>query len=664
MCGIAGAYRPIGGSVSEPEVLRRMAECLRHRGPDDSGLWREREGRCGMAHRRLSIIDLSSKAAQPMASSDGAVVLAFNGEIYNHAELRRELEQLGRRNWQTDHSDTEVFLRCYEEWGVRAFDRFQGMFAGAIFDARDPRRPFMHLVRDRLGVKPLYLARTTSGEWLFASEIRALLVHPDLHAEIEPAALWHYLTFIVAPAPLTMFRGIFKLPAGYRVSIDSDGCAQAYPWWDCKPDRSRIFTESELGPEEATDALEKLLWEAIERRMVADVPVGVLLSGGVDSSLNAAMMSRMLGRSIRTFTIGYAEDEASNEFGFAQQVSRSLGTEHVETRIDSKQAQDFLPQLVRLQDEPIADNVCIPLYFLAELVRRNDCSVVHVGEGADEQFLGYWWCQHYLTKQQQVYQPARSFWASLRRRLLQASPLASEEDRDIQERALRGEELFWGGAACWWGARREQLTPDVTAFQGDVSCPVVGLMPPSHATLESHEVVRSYLAALDGRLPDPEVLYKIPYMELKLRLSEHLLMRVDKLTMAHSVEARVPYLDHELVEFSMRVPAALKLRDGTGKWLLKRVAEKYLDPQLVYRKKQGFGAPIENWFRDPEFGKRSVAAFERSEFRKLGFLHEGTVMDLLRQQTSGGGGYSFQLWTILNAVLWHESWVMGRVDCF
>jgi asparagine synthase (glutamine-hydrolysing) len=669
MCGIVGAYDPAGGRACATPTLVAMRDRMVHRGPDGGGVWREPRGRCALGHRRLSIIDLSSAAAQPMTNGAGTVVLVFNGEIYNHAALRRELEQTGKYRWVTDHSDTEVLLHAFEEWGIACVERLIGMFAFAIFDGRDPQRPALHLARDRLGKKPLYFSRTARGEWLFASEIRALFAHPDISPEMDRAAFWHYLTFIVTPAPMTLFRGVFKLPAGHVMTIGPDGSASARQYWDCVPDRDRMYRAEDLSEDEAVAELTRRLRTAIERRMVSDVPFGVLLSGGVDSSLNVALMSELMDRPVTTFTIGYQGEEDTNEFRFARRVAERYRTDHHETLIDHRDAQEFLPLLVQLQDEPIADNVCIPLYFLARLVRERGTTVVQVGEGADENFLGYWWCEHYRKKQVEVYDPAaRGARTGLLDRLFgtafKAATGRPPEDEEIARRARAGQELFWGGAACWWGGMRTRLTPDTRPFAQSVDCPVPGLLPPGFAQPDSHGVVRHYLAQLDGRLAHPEVLQKITYLELKLRLPEHLLMRVDKLTMAHSIEARVPFLDPDVVDFAARLPLGYKLKDGVGKYLLKRAAEPYLDRDMVYRTKQGFGAPMESWFREPDFARRCLAAFERSRLAREGYFDNAYFKGLLERQTSGQGGYSFHLWTVLNAVLWHESWIEGRVDCF
>jgi asparagine synthase (glutamine-hydrolysing) len=666
MCGIVGSFSP-GRAGTGPDIVARMRDRMAHRGPDGTGIWSAVDRSCTFGHRRLSIIDLSDAAAQPMLNDARSVALTFNGEIYNHAEIRRELEALGKYRWHTDHSDTEMILHAYEEWGIDCVTRFYGMFAFAIHDARDPRAPVLHLVRDRVGIKPLYMTRTKGGEWLFASEIRALLAHDDVTPDMEPAAFWHYLTFIVAPAPLTMFRGIFKIPAGHRVTIDARGQATATRWWDCRPDRSRMLRPADLSEDEAVAELTRLLKQSIARRMVSDVPFGVLLSGGVDSSLNVALMSELMSRPVATFTIGYEGKEDYNEFQFARRVAQRYKTDHHETLINGVEAQNFLPLLVQLQDEPIADNVCIPLYFLARLVKQSGTTVVQVGEGADENFLGYWWCEHYRQKYETVYRPARDGSAGWRKwipALKARASAAAGEDIEIQRRAEAGQELFWGGAVCWWGEMRERLTPSRAPFASSVDCPVAGMLPPAMASLDSHAVVNEYLALLDGQLCEPDVLQKIPYLEMKLRLPEHLLMRVDKLTMAHAVEARVPFLDHDVVDFATRLPPSYKLKDGNGKHVLKRAAEPYVDRHLIDRRKQGFGAPMEEWFREDEFGRRSLAALDRSALVREGFFDQNYFRGLLQAQMSGSGGYSFQIWTVLNAVLWHASWIEGRVDCF
>ena len=286
MCGIVGLFEPILGKTADTQTLTKMRDRMIHRGPDGGGVWYSENKSCGLGHRRLSILDLSTSADQPMINSQGTVALVFNGEIYNHQELRSELNATGKYIWVTDHSDTEVLLNAYQEWGLGCLEKLNGMFAFAIYDARVPNQCVLHLARDRVGKKPLYLSKTQNGEWIFASEIRALMAHPEVSPELDRTALWHYLTFIVAPAPLTMFKGIFKIPAGWVVSIDHKSNATAFEYWDCLPSHDSIASFGNLSEEQATKSLTKILQTSIKRRMVSDVPFGVMLSGGVDSSLN------------------------------------------------------------------------------------------------------------------------------------------------------------------------------------------------------------------------------------------------------------------------------------------------------------------------------------------------------------------------------------------
>lgn len=667
MCGIVGAFQPSGHGLTSDAELAVMRERLAHRGPDGAGIWRSPQEDCVLGHRRLAIIDLSTTADQPMVSADGKVALIFNGEIYNHADIRRELEGLGKYTFKTDHSDTEALLYAFIEWGPECVHKLYGMFAIMIYDGRVPGRPVLHLVRDRIGIKPLYFTKTTAGEWLFGSEIKALLAHPAVSTRMNDTAFWHYLTFIVSPAPMTMFDGIFKLPAGYWVTIDHHGQGKAERYWRNSPRSDAYFSTKDLSFEEATDELIRLLRLSIKRRMVSDVPFGVLLSGGVDSSLNVALMSELMDRPVTTFTVGYKQHGEFNEFDHARKLAKRYGTDHHETEIDSDEALAFLPQLVEYQDEPIADNVCIPLYFLSRLVRQSGTTVVQVGEGADENFLGYWWCDHYLQKDREVYRPAlagkpplpalKPFLRKLFNKA-KGSPVAlSTEDQEIIRRAQRGQELFWGGAVCWWGGLRDQLTPSASSYKAPSPCPIADLVPEGHLTLDSHAVVKGYYDDAGPVWDEPEILRKIPYMEHQLRLPEHLLMRVDKMTMAHAIEARVPFLDHDVVEFARRLPSEYKLADGLGKRIVKKAAEPYVDHDLLYRRKQGFGAPMDKWFLDPAFGKRCIDAFEQSALTREGYFDADFVRRLLKDQTEGRTNYGFHLWTVMNAVFWHERWI-------
>ena len=668
MCGLVGIFNPAGNSATSVDIVALMRDAMIHRGPDGSGIWQDKKQKCCLGHRRLSIIDLSDSAAQPMTNQGGTVVIVFNGEIYNHAEIRNNLKATGKYTWKTDHSDTEVLLHAYEEWGIDCVKKFYGMFAFAIYDNRNSDNPLLYLARDRIGIKPLYFTRTGKGEWIFASEIKAILKHPDVTPKMEPAAFWHYLTFIVTPAPLTLYKNIFKLPAGHIISINHNGKASAEQYWDCNPIDMELFNKNDLSEDEAEYELLRLLRLSIKRRMVSDVPFGVLLSGGVDSGMNVALMSELMDRPVTTFTIGYENEDKTNEFNWARKVSKKYKTEHHEMWISKNDAQDFLPLLVQIQDEPIADNVCIPLYFLAKLVKNSGTTVVQVGEGADENLLGYWWIEHYRKKQLDIYDPARypknQAWWSRFLKMKRGINILSGEDSEIKYRADNKQELFWGGAVCWWGELRTKLTPDPAPFKNAINCPVAGLLPEGFDQPDSHNVVRYYLEKFDGKLESPDVLRKIPYMEMKLRLPEHLLMRVDKLTMAHSIEARVPFLDHDLVEFITKLPPSYKLKNGVGKCILKKVAESYLDNDMIYRKKQGFGAPMDAWLREADFSKKMQDVFNRSDLVKEGFINKDYFNGMLKQQRDYGGGYGFHIWTVMNAALWYESYINRNTNIF
>ena len=368
-------------------------------------------------------------------------------------------------------------------------------------------------------------------------------------------------------------------------------------------------------------------------------------------------MAEIMDRPVTTFTVGYEGYEDFNEFRHARRIAERYGADHHEVMIEEADVLEFLPRLAELQDEPIADNVCIPLYFLAGLVKQSGATVVQVGEWADEHFLGYWWCEDHRAKEEALRKGKKLSWW---RRPLggQAAGLTGAED-EFSRRAKAGEQLFWGGATAWMGEQQRLLTPDPAPFVQDVDCPIGGLLPDGHRRLDSHEIVQGHLGGLDGRVGNPETPYKIPYLESKMRLPEHLLMRVDKMTMAHSVEARVPFLDHDVIEFAMRLPASYKLADGGGKRLLKKVAEPYVDEDLLYRRKQGFGAPMDHWLTEGAFGGYCRDAFERSFIRREGFIDNDYFGAMLNDQVTGRINNGFLVWTVLNAVLWHEEFIAG-----
>ena len=393
MCGICGAlaFESSNFTVSAEYVIR-MRDVMTHRGPDGAGIWLSQDGRVGLGHRRLSIIDLSDAASQPMSNEDGSLQVVFNGEIYNHAEIRRELEQRGHLRWKTDHSDTEVILHAFQEWGIACLERFRGMFAIGLWDANSRR---LWLIRDRIGIKPLYYS-IHHGRLTFASEIKALLQDQDQIRAVNEEALFHYLSFVTTPAPDTLFEGIRKLPPGSFLTIDTDGQYRQEQYWDVLDRVTPLIGVSE------EDIAERLLSElrtSVALRTVSDVPVGIFLSGGIDSSTNAALFSECASGRVKTFSVGYDKNYrgCESELPYAKEFAASIEAIHHARVLTQEDFLEFLPRMIHLQDEPIADPVCMPVYYVSKLARDNGVIVAQVGEGSDELFWGYGYWRQILT---------------------------------------------------------------------------------------------------------------------------------------------------------------------------------------------------------------------------------------------------------------------------
>jgi asparagine synthase (glutamine-hydrolysing) len=666
MCGIVGWLSTSTAQPVDVGVLARMRDTMVHRGPDGDGLWLSPRREVGLAFRRLAIVDLSPTANQPMANEDGSVQVVFNGEIYNHLELRRELLAQGHR-FRTDHSDTEVIVHGYEEWGAGVVDRLHGMFGIGIWDAKKRR---LFLARDRVGIKPLYFA-WTSQAFLFASEIKALLACPQLQRDVEPTSVYHYLSFLTTPAPLTMFRGVYKMPAGCRAFVESDGTMKAEAYWDALPGRGDDLRELKtLSPPALRDyavrRVRELFDAAVEKRLMSDVPFGVLLSGGIDSSANVAVMSRLMDRPVRTFTVGFSDHEHLNELEWARRVSREYGTDHHEVLVDEKAMSDYLPSLVFSQDEPIADWVCIPLYFVSKLVRDSGTIVVQVGEGSDEQFCGYTSYMRYLEMYRRFWRPfsrlprvARGAAAAFARSL---TGMVDTQDPylDLVDRAGRAREPFWSGAMVYSEARKARLID--RARLEPLAVPAAmrgsGLLPDGFGRPDSYEIVRSFFERIDAAAPGSDVLTRMTYSEFKLRLPELLLMRVDKIGMSVSIEPRVPFLDHLLVELTMNLPMELKVEGFAPKTILKRSVRGLLPDDVIDRPKMGFGAPMLQWLRG-KFGESVRAELQATRFFDRFPARRAAILDMLDRHRAGRADFSLYVWTIYNAVAWYDYWVDG-----
>lgn len=667
MCGIAGWISFRDSAPVDPAVLGRMRDSMVHRGPDGTGLWVSPERNVGLAFRRLAIVDLSEAANQPMANEDGSVQVVLNGEIYNHRRLRQYLEEQGH-TFRTDHSDTETIVHGYEEWGDRVVEQVEGMFAVALWDANRRR---LFLARDRVGIKPLYFTWIPSG-FLFGSEIKALLEHPVITADVEPLSVYHYLSFLTTPAPLTMFRGIYKVPAGHRAAVGLDGSFSAERYWDALPGSGDDVQEiRRLSGRPLRDyavrRTRELLDAAVEKRMMSDVPFGVLLSGGIDSSTNVALMTRHLELPVRTFTVGFSDHEHLNELAYARRIAREFKTEHHEVLVDEKAMREYLPSLVYSQDEPIADWVCIPLYFVSKLVRDSGTIVVQVGEGSDEQFCGYRSYMGYLDMYRRYWRPFSRLPRPARRAAAQVAHwLTRLDDRhdaylDVILRAGRSREPFWSGATVYSESRKARLLD--RSRLNPLSIPVdlqrSGLLPPEYAVPDSYEVVRSFFRRLDEHAPGSDILTRMIYSEFKLRLPELLLMRVDKIGMSVSIEPRVPFLDHKLVEFTMNLPMEIKVGDGNPKSLLKESVRGLIPDEIIDRPKMGFGAPMQQWLRG-DFGKAVEAEILATRFFECFPAKRNAILEMLRRHREGHSEFSLYVWTFYNAVAWFDWWIDKR----
>ncbi|MBA2671644.1 MAG: asparagine synthase (glutamine-hydrolyzing) [Gemmatimonadetes bacterium] len=647
MCGICGAFSYGWNAGDESESVRAMRDAMPHRGPDDAGLHVSGDRRVALGHRRLSIVDLSPAGHQPMSNEDGTVWLAFNGEIYNHAELRSGLEARG--HIYRSRTDTETLVHLYEEHGVEMLRHLRGMFAFAIWDSRRER---LFLARDRVGIKPLYYT-VADGRFLFGSEIKALLAHPAVERDLDPVALYHYLTYYTAPAPQTLFKGISKLPAGHCMTVDSAGEVEIRRWWDAAdapaPDPALLRDEDAC----AAHVLH-LLEQAVDERLMADVPFGVFLSGGLDSSAITALVKRVHTGAVRTFSVGYADAPEHDELGPARQVAELLGTDHHEVVIDHDDLVSYVPQLIHSQDEPLADWVCIPLYYVSQLVRDSGTIVALVGEGSDEQFAGYGHYKRYVN----LDGGAWSAYNRLPRWLRGAAHRGADpilrrsgfprEIRELVRRAAASEPLFLSGAVAAWETDKSDMMS-------------ASMRSGAWSGLTSVSVAQEIARHFRSRRPGADFLDGITYQELQLRLPELLLMRVDKITMSTSIEARVPFLDHRLVEFSAHIPSEMKLRGGVTKHILKHATRDLLPASVIHRKKQGFSAPVKEWFRGELAGyaRRSILD---SRLREQGLFDYEVLGGMLEAHRTGQRNYDTLLWSLLNLSQWYDGWIASEPE--
>ncbi len=642
MCGICGLLGHRDDFRVDEELVTTMRERIHHRGPDDGGSWHSPEHRVALGHRRLSIIDLSPAGHQPMSNEDGTVWITFGGEIYNHMDIRPELEAKG--HVYRSHCDTETIVHLYEEEGPRCVERLDGMFHYAIWDSRTRE---LHLARDRLGKKPLYYVACRRGLCLRAPRSRrsssTRRSHPSStrrrSSTTSPSSARRRLS--------RCSRGSGSLRPAERMTVRPDGSTEIESYWSPMSQSAAAEVASMKEPE-LEERLLALLRESIRRRMMSDVPFGVFLSGGIDSSTNVALMSELMSSPVRTFSVGYAaEHERYNELEHARRVATEFGTDHHEVIIDSDDLERFLPELIYHQDEPIADWVAVPLHYVSKLARDDGTVVVQIGEGSDEIFHGYPGYHSHARFDSRYMPPLQRVPRPLRRALsLGATAFSRRFGRfvghaEALEQAVDGRNSFWGGAIAYHGELKDRILSN------------------GRAQPDSYEIVERFLDEAEEQLPGADLLQKMTYLELKNRLAELLLMRVDKMTMANSVEARVPFLDRELVEFAMALPPDMKVRGNEGKYLLKRAVAGILPPEIVNRPKQGFSAPVSEWFR-ADLGVRAQQEIRQSSLAERGLLNYDAIDDLWTAHRAGRGDWAFQLWNLYNVSVWHDLWVAGR----
>jgi asparagine synthase (glutamine-hydrolysing) len=634
MCGIAGIFNYGSAPVDDRDVACRMRDAMTHRGPDDAGLYQSADRRVVLVHRRLSIVDLSATGHQPMANEDESIWITFNGEIYNHDARRAALLEHG--HVFRSRSDTEVIVHAYEEYGSRCVAGLDGMFAFALWDQRQRE---LLIARDRLGKKPVYYT-SCGGSLMFASEIKALLRHPRIARDLDPVALDAFLTFSHTPAPLTLFKNIFKLPAAHLLRCRADGTLQIERYWsplDGDPRPSEDDAES-------AERIRELLERAVAKRLMSDVPIGAFLSGGLDSSTNVALMSRLTSQPLRTFSIGFegfGEPENFHDLPYARRVAREFGCDHHETTITAADCQRAVPQLVFQQDEPIGDPACLPMHFIARAAKADGVSVVLVGEGSDEVFGGYPDMTRLAASHATTWSRLRALPAAVRSVLYHGARAVGLGDGrvDVLRRLATGEPFYLGLDVVFSDVEKRRLYRSGAGPSG-----------PSASA-----VVSGYYEQLARSRPDADFLQQMSFVELSNRLPELLLMRVDKFCMAHSVEARAPFLDHELVSYAFGLPQYAKLSNGVTKKVLKRAVAGLLPDEVVRRPKQGFRVPLPAWLAGPLAAWTKDRLFS-SKARELDFLDFTYIEQLWRRHRDGQTDQSFDLWCLINLFSWYECW--------
>mgnify|MGYP000880261045 CR=1 FL=1 len=632
MCGING-FMTLGNHMPEMarELLNRMNQSIKHRGPDDNGTWIDEARGIALGHLRLSIIDLSAAGHQPMTDDSGDQ-LVFNGEIYNYKELKSSINNHSFKS----ESDTEVLLYLYKQLGHKALNMLNGMFAFAYYDSTNE---VLKLARDRAGKKPLYYT-STNGIFAFSSEIKALLTLPWIKASPDNQAVYNFLTFNNLDAPETMFKDIKKLGPGECMTVSKKGIVEHFSYYDINYTNKNNLSESALS-DEVFNALDK----SVDYRMVADVPVGAFLSGGVDSSAVVALMRKYSDNTIKTFSVGFEGQPDYDERIWAEKISKMFNTEHFEKTVTKEDIETFLPEIVNIFDEPMADATCIPIYFISQLARKHNTIVVQTGDGADEIFAGYrGWKKYqslypYYNKFSHLPQFARNAIASLRIGKNEESPI-----NEIIQRGALQQELFWGGAKAFKESTKKSFLEDNWVK----NIP----LPDSYQVIKKH---RDKFTSLQKKYPWLTHNDWMCYLGYTYVIPSKYLYRMDRIGMAHSIEIRNPFLDYNLVDLALSIPYSMKTKNGEPKYILKKSLERILPNEVLYRKKMGFCVPLREWAGDImlEYVEREMKSF----CSNTGIFKTEGLQKHITEIRNGNQQYTNNLWTVFFMMQWFKKWM-------
>jgi len=647
VCGIAGFFGENKNCrINRQNTIVDMISAIKHRGPDDEGFWHESEFNVCLGHRRLSIVDLSSQGHQPMASCSNRYVIVFNGEIYNHLFLRESLKKSSIDITWRGHSDTETLLACIDTWGLeKTIKKCSGMFAIALFDKKDNS---IYLVRDRMGEKPLYYG-VQNGVFLFGSELKALKKHPAFQGEVDRNSLALQLKYNYIPTPYSIYKGIKKLTPGTILKVDAsskyaniEAIGSPMAFWSLKEvainAQSNIYTGNAI---EAVNDLDKLLSQSVKGQMEADVPLGAFLSGGIDSSLIVSLMQSQSSSPVETFSIGF-EEEGYNEAVYAKQIAQHLGTKHTELYVSAQDAMNVIPKLSSLYDEPFSDSSQIPTYLVSAMTKES-VTVSLSGDAGDELFGGYnryMWTRKIWNKVKYMPSSVRSFiaWG-----MTSVSPMVWNKIlRQIVSMPLPGDKIH-KLANLLPSKSTEDFYFHLISHWHDVNNVVIG------AKCSVTPVVSS-----STRLDLGSIEQNMMYLDSISYLPDDILTKVDRAAMGVSLETRIPFLDHHVVEFAFQLPLSMKIQNGESKWILKQVLDKYIPRELMERPKMGFGVPIDSWLRGP-LRDWAESLLDESRLKQEGFFHAEPIRKKWNEHLSGNRNWQYHLWDVLMFQSWLEN---------